>query len=236
MVAAAEEIRALLECTTLPAGLVDELLGSAPALWLASNAAAVLAGDLVLCHPALQPGEVRARALPFADDAAWRLTVVAPDRRGLLADTAAVLTGHGCCVLSASAGTWPGLNLALHALTLHGALPRPSELQHLGEGLRAIRSVERPSVAFVPAETATVDVVSEDGERWLLHVRAADQLGLLWRICHGLGEMDIGIHAAAIGGESGLADDLFVLDARPDVEVLRGRLTGRAVEGTPSRS
>ena len=78
----------------------------------------VLAGDLALCHPELEPGEVRAVARRIDGSNTIRLTVAAPDRRGLLGDTTGVLAGHGLCITDASAATWTKQRLALHALTL----------------------------------------------------------------------------------------------------------------------
>src|SRR5207302_3307749 len=58
-------------------------------LWLMSAAPAVLAGDLALCHPKLRRDEVRAVARSIAGSDRVRLTVVAADRPGLLADSGA---------------------------------------------------------------------------------------------------------------------------------------------------
>ena len=167
---------------------------------------------------------MRARAAAFTDGEAWRLTVLAHDRAGLLADTAAVLASSGMSVVSAGAGTWSNLNVALHTLTVRGPLPSLTDWKQFGSRLRTIEFAERPSVSFTPSGDVTVDVSSEDAERWLLHVRAPDQIGLLWSICCGLAESGVGIQAAAIGGADGMADDLFVLDDEPDVDALRDRL------------
>ena len=56
-----------------------------------SERPAVLAADLALCHPPLAPDEVRAVARPMEAPSTFRVTVVATDRPGLLADTAAAL-------------------------------------------------------------------------------------------------------------------------------------------------
>ena len=116
-----------------------------------SESPAVIAGDLALCHPRLRRREVRAVARPIDGSDAVRLTVVAHERPGLIADSAAVLAGHGLSVVEASAGTWSGL--ALHAFTMQpdrsidddGGLPRSrprthgQHAIHLGVRVRATR-------------------------------------------------------------------------------------------------
>src|ERR1700738_19872 len=115
MTGTAAELRRLLDRTTLPTALVEDLVRDAPDLWLSSNTSPVLAADLALCHPPLGPSEVRARGVPFADGSSWRLTVVAHDRAGLLADTAAALAASTHSVTMASVATWSGLDIALHS-------------------------------------------------------------------------------------------------------------------------
>src|ERR1700730_15063922 len=90
-IATTAAVRALLAPTSLPDQLVDDLLAEASAIWLMGETAEVLAGDLVLCYPALAPEEVRATALPTGSPNAWRLTVAAHDRPGLLAGLAGAL-------------------------------------------------------------------------------------------------------------------------------------------------
>ena len=77
------ELRRLLRGTNIPARAVTRLLKAASPLWMMSERPSVLAGDLVLCHPPLAAGEVRAVARPLEDLAVYRVTVVAADRPGL---------------------------------------------------------------------------------------------------------------------------------------------------------
>lgn len=114
------DVRSLLAETSMPQEVIGRLLDVASAVWLMSAPAELLANDLVLCHPPIGADEVRAMAHPL-DDGGIRLTVVAHDRPGLLADTAAVLAGEGLSVSAASAMTWAASGLAMHALTVVGA-------------------------------------------------------------------------------------------------------------------
>ena len=154
------EIGRLLARTEVPADLVDRLLAEASPLWLMSETAAVLAGDLALCHPALSPGEVRAVARAVEGSTALRLTVVAEDRPGLLADTAAVLASEGLSVTSASAvtsGARSTRRIALHALTFSGGSRfDPDRWSSLGVQLRSLGSAATPPCTLSPAGRAPV--------------------------------------------------------------------------------
>ena len=83
-----------------------------------SERPAVLAADLALCHPPLAVAEVRAVARPMDTASTFRVTVVAADRPGLLADTAAALADEDLTVVSASVATWTDPDIALHSLTV----------------------------------------------------------------------------------------------------------------------
>ena len=115
------QLRSGLAKSTVPDDVAKALLKGASPLWLSSDTAVQLAEDLALCHPELKPNEVRARAV--AGDDMWRLTVVAHDRKGLLADTAAFLAVDGYSVRAASVATWKELDLAYHALTVDETIP-----------------------------------------------------------------------------------------------------------------
>ena len=149
--ATVSEVRRLLRPTTLPAELADDLLDHAAALWLMSEDAVVLAADLALCHPLLAPQEVRAAAAPRVPGAGWRLTVVAHDRPGLLADTAAALGAAGLSITSASVATWSHRDLALHSLTISGPVPARRAPRR---GRRHIARRRRP-VASAPSCRST---------------------------------------------------------------------------------
>ena len=144
--ALAGDILERLQRTSVPSRTAKQLLAAVSPHWLMSESPAVLAGDLALCHPRLAPGEVRAVARPVDDPTSSRLTVVAPDRPGLLADTAAVLALEGVSVRAASAATWPAAGLALHALTFEA--PRAfdeARWDALGQRLRELGAGASPT-------------------------------------------------------------------------------------------
>ncbi|GAC1530789.1 MAG: hypothetical protein NVS3B12_05820 [Acidimicrobiales bacterium] len=184
----------------------------------------MLAKDLALCHPPLGASEVRAVAQPL-DHGLIRLTVITHDRRGLLADTAAVLAAEGVSVIAASALTWTSKGLALHALTVSPGHMTQSRWDELGARLRAVGAGERIALEFTPLGRAEVSCASASEGRLLLSVTAEDQVGLLWAICRWLADEGVGIESAQIGGRGGRADDRFLVHGQFDPEGLQTLLT-----------
>lgn len=74
---------------------MSRLLKGVSPLWLLSAPPSVLAADLTLCHPRPKGTELRAVVQPVGTSGTHRLTVVAPDRAGFVADTVAILAADG---------------------------------------------------------------------------------------------------------------------------------------------
>ncbi|MCU1376009.1 MAG: Alpha/beta hydrolase fold [Actinomycetia bacterium] len=234
----AAEVADLLAATNVPPALTDALLAAAAPLWLLSEEPAVLAGDLALCHPALAPGEVRAVARAIEGSAAVRLTVVAADRPGLLADSAAALSGLRLSIGHASAVTWTGHGLAVHALTLAPELPLDdADWARIGSELQAMGTVgATPSPAFEPAGDADVIVHGPTADRSLVRVSAPDQLGLLWATCRWFADHDVSIESVHATTVDGRAEDTFVVTGTCDADELAAHLSRPALGWLRSRS
>ncbi len=238
--AMADRVRELLVETRIPKRVADDLVADAPPLWLMSGPPAVLAGDLALCHPKLRPGEVRATARWLAGDgdgetaggeaasgtARVRLTVVAPDRPGLLAATAAALTDAGLPITSAAAATWPGRRrgpaLAVHAIVVEPpkALD-PIAFEALGTRLRAaVAAGDEPvePAGFRPTGRAHVAVSGAHGGRALVTVTAVDQPGLLAAICGWMADRGVSIDTVQATTAGRTARDTFVVHGDVDDE------------------
>jgi glycine cleavage system regulatory protein len=228
-----EELRRLLETTTMPRARVKRLLAGADPLWLMSDSSAVLGRDLALCHPALGAGEVRAAVRPMAVRGTHRLTVVAADRPGLLADTAAALAAEGLSVLGASASTWEETStrdqygLALHSMTVSAPDGwQPETWDALGDRLRSMDSAPRGKRArYVPTGQAKVTVSGEGSGQTLVKVTAPDGLGLLEAVCRWFADHDVSIAAARITTRGDTAIDTFLVDGTFDPSVLAHHLS-----------
>jgi hypothetical protein len=216
-----EDIRHLLAGTSIPGPVVDGWLGGAPPLWLASAPPDVLAGDLSLCHPGLDDGETRAMARPL-ESGGHRLTVVARDRAGLLADTAGAVAATGFSIGAASAVTWS--ELALHAFTVVPAPGATASWDELGDALRSAGRGARPPSPFRPLGKATVTtskVLMGAVAKTAVVVEAPDQLGLFGAICAWFADGGHSIDTVhADVGENGSARDVFMVDGDPDAQRL----------------
>ncbi|MBV8952372.1 MAG: alpha/beta fold hydrolase [Actinobacteria bacterium] len=222
----AAEIARALQATKLPRRVVATLLDGASPLWLMSAPPAVLAGDLALCHPEFGAGEVRAVARPIEGPGTVRLTVVAADRHGLLADTAGVLAAHGLSITEGSAMTWGARGLALHALSVANAdAVAPAACERLGDDLRAVASAGEPIVpGFTPVGRAIVTVDGSGFDQSLVRVTANDQIGLLWAICRWFAGHKVGIESLHATTDEGLAQDVFLVRGRFDPDDLARHL------------
>lgn len=225
---AATAVRHLLSSTTVPPAVVDDYLADAPDLWLASAPPELLAGDLALCHPDLRPGEVRAAARPI-EDGLTRLTVMAHDRHGLLADTTGVIAASGFPIAAASAMTCRRRGIGLHALAVEADDIGGDGWDRLGARLRGIAGGGRDPVTFSPIGRARATTTPLPDGHSLITVRAPDQTGLLWAICSWFADLGISIETAHVsGGVDGWVTDRFAVAGSPDVGGLAARLSGDA--------
>ena len=230
--ASTSRLRQLLAETTVPRRVVSRLLDGVSPLWVLSQTPEVLAADLALCHPKLRSGEVRAAARMISSTNTFRLTVVAGDRPGLLADTAATLAEEGLSVLTASAVTWPAQGLALHAVTVESTTEFGADRwAALGGRLRELAAGSSPSYRFVPSGRARVTRTGGGGGKSIVRVSAADRLGLLSAVCRWFADQGVSIEAADIETVDGNANDVFLVDVDCHIDDLARRLS----EERPSR-
>jgi UTP:GlnB (protein PII) uridylyltransferase len=218
-----KELRKGLSGTTMPKEFADAMLQKASALWLSSDNAQQLAGDLALCYPPLKRAEVRARAVD--QGGVWRLTVVTHDRKGLLADTAAILSLEDFSIRGASLATWEDLGVALLAITVDGGEPGTERLDAIGAALKAAAKGDRPSVPFAPIGRAYVRRTGVANGDDMISVVAPDQVGLLATVCGWFSSEGANIEAAWITGDRDEANDVFVIDSEVDCSKLERELT-----------
>ncbi len=229
-------LRELLAETSLSGPAVSRLMKGVSPLWLLSAPPRVLAADLTLCHPRPKGGELRAAVQPVGADGTHRLTVVGSDRAGLLADTIAVLAQEGLSVVSASAMTWPEMNLALHAVTVHADTPIPqSRWDRVGERLHVANQaggLDDPGdlPAFAPADHTDAAILGEAGDSTFVRVVSPDRPGLLHAICRWFADHGLSIEAADVSTQQGMARDVFLVNGDFDIgelnRFLRRRATG----------
>jgi [protein-PII] uridylyltransferase len=252
-VAAAVPSRALLEL--LHALAIADGLATGPAAW--NDWKATLVADLVRRVTAVLAGEQMPGPVPLRDDQlalaagggpaatvrGSEVTVVAPDRPGLLWRAAGVLASHRLAVRSANATSVEGTAVTVFdvqpefgdppdATLVAGDLRRMllGRLDVAGRLDRRARAA-LPRGFAVPAPRVTlVDEASETAT--VVEVRAHDAPGLLWRVGRALGERGLDVRAARVetlGAE--VVDVFYVTDSggKPLAEADLRRATVHAV-------
>jgi len=204
---------------------ISVLLDSAAPLWLLSESASTLAGDLLLCGPALKKGEVRALARRIEGSTAQRLTIVARDRPGLLADSAGVLAASGLPIVRASASTWLRPRVALHAFVVDPETEVDSSVwKMLGKRLRTmVATGEAPWPMLEPIRPVIVSVEGT-GFRSMVRVIAPDRTGLLSSICRYFQVQGVNIETLSARTRNGVAHDTFLVVGNVEGERLRSWL------------
>jgi [protein-PII] uridylyltransferase len=252
-VAALVPSRALLEL--LHALAISDGLATGPAAWndwkatlvadLVRRVAAVLAGE-----PMPEPAPLRKDQLTLAADGGpaatvrgSEVTVVAPDRPGLLWRAAGVLASHRLAVRSANATSVGGTAVTVFDVEPEfGEPPDPTlvagDLRRMLLGRLDVEDrLERraraapPRGAVVPAPKVTlVDDASETAT--VVEVRAHDAPGLLWRMGRALGECGLNVRAARVETLGAEVVDVFYVtdeDGQPLTDRERRRATVHSV-------
>jgi [protein-PII] uridylyltransferase len=241
-VAAAVPSRALLEL--LHALAIADGLATGPAAW--NDWKAALVADLVRRvtavlggSPPPGPALLREDQLALAADGGpaatvrgSEVTVVAPDRPGLLWRAAGVLASHRLAVRSANATSVgdtavtvfdvePEFGEPPDATLVAGDMRRmlQGRLDISGRLERRVRAAARHG-APVPAPKVTlVDDASETAT--VVEVRAHDAPGLLWRVGQALGECGLDVRAARVETLGAEVVDVFYVtggDGKPLAE------------------
>ncbi|WP_250563448.1 [protein-PII] uridylyltransferase [Sphaerisporangium fuscum] len=197
----------------------------------------VLAGSPPAPAPSLSP---RQASLARHGGGAVRVnggavTVVAPDRPGLLWRAAGVLAAHRMVVRSASAASASSTAvIEFSVVPEYGTPPDPATLEadlrlvlagrlDIEQRLaRRTRSMRPARVPVAPPRVTLVDDASRTAT--VVEVRAHDRPGLLWRIGRAFGECNLDVRAARVETLGAEAVDVFyVVDraGRPITDVVQ---------------
>jgi [protein-PII] uridylyltransferase len=241
-VATAVRSRALLEL--LHALAIADGLATGPAAW--NDWKATLVADLVRRVEAVLDGEPTPRPAALREDQlalaaegglaatvrGSEVTVVAPDRPGLLWRAAGVLASHRLAVRSANATSVGATAVSVFDVEPEFGEPPDAtlvaaDLRRMLQGRldvedrldRRARAV-RPRAARVPApKVSLVDDASDTAT--VVEVRAHDAPGLLWRVGRALGECGLDVRAARVETLGAEAVDVFYVtdgDGKPLTE------------------
>jgi [protein-PII] uridylyltransferase len=212
-------------------------LATGPAAW--NDWKENLVGDLVQRVGSVLAGEPPPEPLPLrpdqqalADEGApaarvkgSEVTIVAPDRPGLLWEAAGVLASHRLAVRSANASSHGPMAVASFTVAPEYGDPPDadlvtSDLRRALEGRldvaerleRRMRAHRDSPVPVAPPKVTLVNDASRTAT--VIEVRAHDRPGLLWRIGRALGDCGLDVRAARVETLGAEAVDVFyVVDA-----------------------
>ena len=232
----ATTVRSRVQLELLHALAIADGLATGPAAW--NDWKATLVADLVRRVAAVLDGEPTPQPAPLRDDQlalaaegapaatvrGSEVTVVAPDRPGLLWRAAGVLASHRLAVRSANATSVGGTAVTVFDVEPEFGDPPDAtlvaaDLRRMLQGRldvedrldRRARAV-RPRAASVPApKVSLIDDASDTAT--VVEVRAHDAPGLLWRVGRALGECGLDVRAARVetlGAE--VVDVFYVTD------------------------
>ena len=159
----------------------------------------------------MRRGGVSITVEPVADGS--RVTVIAPDRVGLLADVAAMfalqrIAGPGGPGLVAG----PVRRLGLGGR--RGAARRRGAAAALRRDRRRAGSTRRPGWRRPPAQALAPTVVvrpEASAQATVLEVRAADRPGVVYLVCAALARLDVAVRSAHVDTLGPQAVDVFYL-------------------------
>lgn len=211
----------------MPQELVEAFLAETNALWLLAERDDTVAGEIVLCHPPLEIGEVRAVIKGTDEPRVWRMTVATSDRPGLLAATAGVLACEGLTITSAAVTVLAWHDLALQRVTfLSPADDAEMAWERLGDRLRdVLRSNRAVPVDWKPSGPVAVESHPQGSGRVLVQVEAVDAIGLLWAASRAINAQGANIEAARLAEEDGTAKDVFIVTGTIDAAALTEALS-----------
>ena len=226
-------------------------LATGPAAW--NDWKEGLVGDLVRRVESRLAGEPPPEPLPLRPDQAAlaeqggpaarvtgsEVTMVAPDRPGLLWQAAGVLASHRLAVRSANATSHGTMAVAAFTVAPEFGDPPDAELvssdlrralegrldvaERLERRMRAYREAPVP-VPVAPPKVTLLDDASRTAT--VVEVRAHDAPGLLWRIGRALGDCGLDVRAARVETLGAEAVDVFYV-----VDTSGGPVGGSRIRG-----
>ncbi len=205
------------------AGLVRDLVRRTRARLHGVHASGEKQGEVAWARTLASAGAFEVMVTAPDLDQVCRVTVVAPDRLGLLATVAGVLTMHRLDVRGASAETVDGAAVQVwRTVSAFGPPPADDVLRRdITKALEgaidvsarlARRAQERPRPAIRVAAPRVELVPEASDSATVLQVRAHDEPGLLHRVASLVAEHGVGVRSALVDTLGAEAVDVFYLE------------------------
>jgi len=210
-----------------PAQAIDAFIERLPRPYLLAAPEETAARHFRLLDPPLGAAELRTAAWPGERPGTYDLTVVAPDRPGLLARIAGTLALNGMNILSARAFTTED-GVALDLFAVAGVFEAEvseerwrrfrTDLRKALEGRISLEYRLREKRRHYPrprtSVPTTVDVDNESSDFFtVVEVSAPDRIGLLFDIARVFHDLEIDVHLAKVATfGSRVVDAFYVRD------------------------
>ncbi len=186
---------------------MKDRIATAPRGYLLSQSPAAIARHVALCEPRPDRDDIRVAVTPV--DGGFAVDVVARDRVGLLACTAAAFIDSECAVTQAVAATW-GDGTALSTYRVEAAAE-----PDVNEVTTRIRSNLRAPRPAPPIEGVEFDYDNEVSPWYTTcTVVGPDRPGFLHALTAAFAAANVNVHAARVATEAGRARDSFDLTDR----------------------
>ncbi|CAB4729666.1 unannotated protein [freshwater metagenome] len=233
--------------STWRASLVHDLARRVRASLDSGAGAPPLLAEEVEVPRAVRNGEVSVRVEQVGDGS--RVTVVAPDRVGLLADLAGVLALQRVPVRAARAWAQEAVGVSVWEVgepQLDAGVLR-EKLDAIVEGrldpVRRLRPAARQGQELAPIVEVRPEASSTST---VLEVRAADRPGVIYLVCAALAHLDVAVRSAHVATLGPQAVDVFYLQeagagalsetrAAEAAHAVRAALTGEPVDQPADR-
>jgi [protein-PII] uridylyltransferase len=233
--------------STWRASLVHDLARRVRASLDSGAGAPPLLAEEVEVPREVRNGEVSVRVEQAGDGS--RVTVVAPDRVGLLADLAGVLALQRIPVRAARAWAQEAVGVSVWEVGephLDAGVLR-EKLDAIVEGrldpVRRLRPAARQGQELAPIVEVRPEASSTST---VLEVRAADRPGVIYLVCAALAHLDVAVRSAHVATLGPQAVDVFYLQeagagglsetrAAEAAHAVRAALTGEPVDQPPDR-
>jgi [protein-PII] uridylyltransferase len=166
--------------------------------------------DAVPVPPQVRAGEASFEVEPVVDG--LRVTVVAPDRVGLLADLAATLALQR--LRERAARAWAQESFGVSVWELDDGHADPAVLRERFEAIQDGRIDPAGRLSRVDAATPEPSVVvrpEASTQATVLEVRASDRPGVVYLVCAALAGLDIAVRSAHVDTLGPQAVDVFYL-------------------------
>jgi Kef-type K+ transport system membrane component KefB/predicted amino acid-binding ACT domain protein len=195
--------------------MVIDRIQHAAAVYILAHEPEKIVRHASLVEPAPRPRTVRAHVYATDIEDEWEVDIATQDRRGLLARICTTLADRGLEIIDADLATWPD-GAVLDSFKVR-SFQKPSTTQIVFELEQLLRKrIENPRRLARGTKDTIEFTLDNDAHPWhsVVHVRGADQPGLIQAVAAAFARANINVHHAKITTKNGEVADRFEVSTR----------------------